>query len=157
MIIVEKKSKRCQIIDFVVPYDTRVGEKEKEKMLMYLDMARELKKLWNRNVKIIPVIVGALRTTPKGLPNRLKEVGITSRKVESQKAVLFHTARILRKILEIWRNLLLLKLKKTIPLIKGRKQYMKSVCNNYELIKIIMIIMIEIKIIIAIIQALMIC
>ena len=30
MIIVEKKSKKCQIIDFAVPYHTRVDEKVKE-------------------------------------------------------------------------------------------------------------------------------
>ena len=65
MIIVEKKSKICHIFDFAIPYDTRVDLKEKEKILKYQDLARELKKLWNTNVKIIPIIVGALGTTPK--------------------------------------------------------------------------------------------
>ena len=40
MIIVEKKNNKCQIIDFAVPFDTRVDEKEK--IFKYQDLAREL-------------------------------------------------------------------------------------------------------------------
>ena len=101
MIIVDKKNNKCQIIDFAVPYDTRVDEKEREKILKYQDLARELKKLWNKKVKVIPVIIGALGTTPKALPKRLKEIGIATRIVELQKTVLLHSARILRQVLEI--------------------------------------------------------
>ena len=92
-----------QIIDFAVPYDTRVDEKEKEKekIQKYQELARELKKLWNKNVKVIPVTVGALGTTPSRLPKRLKEIGINTKIVELQKTVLLHSARILRKALEI--------------------------------------------------------
>ena len=101
MINIEKKSKKCQIIDFAVPYDIRVGEKEKERILEYQDLARELKKLWNKNVKVIPVIIGARRTAPSRLKKGLKEIAINSKIVELQKTVLFHSARILRKVLEI--------------------------------------------------------
>jgi len=101
MIIVEKKGNKCQISDFPVPYDTRVDEKEKEKIQKYQDLARELKKLWNKNVKVIPVIIGALGTTPSRLRKRLKEIGINTKIVELQKTVLLHSARILRKVLEI--------------------------------------------------------
>jgi len=101
MIIVEKKGNKCQIIDFAVPYDTRVDEKEKEKIQKYQDLARELKKLWNKNVKVIPVIIGALGTTPSRLRKRLKEIGINTKIVDLQKTVLLHSARILRKVLEI--------------------------------------------------------
>ena len=45
MIIVDEKNKRCQIIDFAVPFDTNVSEKEK--IFKYQELARELKKLWN--------------------------------------------------------------------------------------------------------------
>ena len=44
MIIVEKKNNKCQIIDFAVPFDTRIDEKEKEKIFKYQDLARELTK-----------------------------------------------------------------------------------------------------------------
>ena len=75
MIIVEKKGNKWQVIDFGVPYDTRVDEKEKEKLFKCQDLARELKKLWNKNVKVIPVIIEALGTAPKIFP---KEIGITT-------------------------------------------------------------------------------
>ena len=33
----------------------------------YLDIARELKKLWNMKVTFIPIVIGALGTVTKGL------------------------------------------------------------------------------------------
>ena len=33
----------------------------------YLDLVRELKKLWNMKVVVIPIIIGALGMVPKGL------------------------------------------------------------------------------------------
>ena len=33
----------------------------------YLDLARELNKLWNMKVKVIPIVVGALETVQKKL------------------------------------------------------------------------------------------
>ena len=79
IIIVEKKSNKFQIINFAVPYDTRVDEKEKEKIQKCQDLAKELKKLWNKNVKVIPVIAGAHGTAPSRLPKRLKEIGINTK------------------------------------------------------------------------------
>ena len=32
----------------------------------YMDFARKLKKLWNLEVTMIPIVVGALGTIPKG-------------------------------------------------------------------------------------------
>ena len=33
---------------------------------MYLDLARELKKVWNMKVTIIPIVIGGLGTVTKG-------------------------------------------------------------------------------------------
>ena len=46
LIIINKK-KICKIVDFAVPADHRINLKESEKKDKYLDLARELKKLWN--------------------------------------------------------------------------------------------------------------
>ena len=54
-------------MDFAVPADHRVKMKENEIMDKYLDLARELKKLWNMKVKVIPIVDGALGTVPTGL------------------------------------------------------------------------------------------
>ena len=47
LVLINKKERTCQLVDFAVPADHRVKLKENEKMDKYLDLARELKKLWN--------------------------------------------------------------------------------------------------------------
>ena len=64
-------------------------------------MGRELQKIWNAKVKIIPLVVGSLGAIPKQFGNRLKQIGITVGTTQVQKTVLLGTARILRKGLEI--------------------------------------------------------
>ena len=48
-----------KIVDFAVPTDHRINLKESEKKDKYLDLARELKKLWNMKVTIVPIVIGA--------------------------------------------------------------------------------------------------
>ena len=52
-------------------------------------------------MKTIPIVVSAVGAIPKQFGNRLKQIGITAGTAQVQKAVLFGTARILRKVLEI--------------------------------------------------------
>ena len=62
LIIINKKKKKkriCRIVDFAVPADHRINLKENEKKDKYLDLARELKKLWNMKVMIVPIVIGA--------------------------------------------------------------------------------------------------
>ena len=54
-------------MDFAVPADHRVKLKESEKMDRYLDLARELKKMWNMKVAFIPIVIGALGIVTKRL------------------------------------------------------------------------------------------
>ena len=100
--VVDKKRRTCKMIDFAIPGNSRIEEKEKEKIEKYQDLRRELQKIWNVKVKIIPVVVGSLGAIPKQLSNRLKEIGITAEIGKVQKIVLLGTARILRKALEIY-------------------------------------------------------
>ena len=65
-------------------------------------MGRELQKIWNVKVKIIPLVAGSLGATPKQFGNRLKQIGITVGTAQVQKTDLLGTARILRKVLEIY-------------------------------------------------------
>ena len=57
MVLVDKKERMCKIIDFAVPGDSRI-EKEKDKIEKYQDFGRELQKIWNVELKIIPLAVG---------------------------------------------------------------------------------------------------
>ena len=47
LVVVDKKRRTCIIIDFAVPGDSRIDEKEKEKIEKYQDLRRELQKIWN--------------------------------------------------------------------------------------------------------------
>ena len=99
LVVVDKKDRSCKIIDFAVPGDSRIEETEKDK---YQDLERELQKIWNVKVKIIPLIVGSLGAIPKQFGNRLKQIGITAGTAQVEKTVLLGTARILRKVLQIY-------------------------------------------------------
>ena len=66
MVIKDKTKNECKLIDFACPFDSRIEEREKDKMKGDNDLKRELKKIWDMPVKVIPV-VGALGTTPKKL------------------------------------------------------------------------------------------
>ena len=55
IIINQKRKKICKIVKFAVPADHRIKLKECKKKDKYLDLARELKKLWNMQVTIIPI------------------------------------------------------------------------------------------------------
>ena len=101
LVVVDKKERICKIIDFAVPGDSRIEEKEKDKIQKYQDLGRELQKIWNVEVRIIPLVVGALGAIPKQFGNRLKQIGIAVGTAQVQKTVLLGTARILRRLLEI--------------------------------------------------------
>ena len=61
-------------MDFAVPADHRVKLKESDKKDKYLDLVRELKKLWNTKVKFIPIVIGFLGTVNKGLIEGLEDL-----------------------------------------------------------------------------------
>ena len=111
----KKKKKICKIVDFAVPADHKINLKESEKKDNYLDLARELKKLWNMKVTIVPIVIGALGTITKGLLKGLVDLEVGGRVETIQTTALLRTARILRRVLETWGDLLSLKLQcKTI-------------------------------------------
>ena len=100
LILIKKKEKNCIIVDFAIPYDTRIEPKEKEKVDKYQDLKRELQKLWDMRVKVVPIVIGALGTLSKEIKKRAKELGIETGFEEMQKTVILQSARILRKVIE---------------------------------------------------------
>ena len=58
MVVVDKKERSFKIIDFSVPGDSRIEEKEKDKIKKYQELGREIQKIWNVKVKIIPLVEG---------------------------------------------------------------------------------------------------
>ena len=82
---------------------------------MYLDLARELKKLWNMRVTIEPIVIGAFGTITKGLIKVLEDLEVGGSVETIQTTTFLRTSKILRRVLETWDDLLSLKLQwKTI-------------------------------------------
>ena len=100
LIIINRKNKICKIVDFAVTADHKIILKESEKKDKYLDLARELKKLWNMKVTSVTIVIGALGTMTKGLLKGLEDVEIGGRVETIQTAALLRTAKILRRVLE---------------------------------------------------------
>ena len=99
--MINKKERTCHLVDFAVPADHRVKLKEIEKKNKYMDLARELKKkLWNMKVKVVPNVIGAIGTVPKGLEKSLSELEIKGRIETIQTTALLKSARIIRRVLE---------------------------------------------------------
>ena len=110
LIIINKKMRICKTVYFAVPADHRINLKESEKKDRYLELAREIKNLWNMKVTIVPIVIGALGTVTKGLLKGLEDLEIGGRVETIQTTVLLRTVRILRRVLETWGDLLSLKL-----------------------------------------------
>ena len=79
LIIINKKKRTCKIVDFAVPADHRIKLKECEKKDKYLDLTRELKILWNMQVTIIPIVIGAFGTETNGLLKGLEDLEVGGR------------------------------------------------------------------------------
>ena len=61
-------------MSFAVSVDSKMKVKENEKLDKYLDLARELKKLWNKKVTVIPIIVRVIETVSKNQEKRLDKL-----------------------------------------------------------------------------------
>ena len=77
MVAVDEKERSCKIIDFAVPGDSRIEEKEKDKIEKYQDLGRELQKIWNVKVKFIPLVVDSLGAISKQFGSRLKQIDLS--------------------------------------------------------------------------------
>ena len=100
VIIISQKKRTCKIMDFAVPADHKIKLKESEKKDNYLDLARELKKMWNIKVTIIPIMIGSFGTVTKGLLKGLEDLEVGGWVEIIQATALLRTARILRRVLE---------------------------------------------------------
>ena len=80
--------------------DRRVKIKENEKRNKYSHIVREQKKLWNMKLTVIPVVIGALGTIPKGLIRDLEASEIGERAETIQTEELLRSDRILKRVME---------------------------------------------------------
>ena len=83
----------------------RKGKKDK-----YLNLARELKKLWNMKLTIIPIVIGSFGTVTKKLLKGQEDLEVSGRVETILTTTLLRMARILGRVLETRGNLLSLRL-----------------------------------------------
>ena len=63
-----------------------------------------IEKLWSMKVTVIPLVIGALGTDTKELVQGLEDLEITGRVETTQTTASLRLARILRRVLETWRD-----------------------------------------------------
>ena len=69
-VLIKKKKRTCQLMDFTIPTDQRMKIKKNEKIDKYL----KLKKL--KTVNVMPTVMSALEMVGKGLEKRLGKLEI---------------------------------------------------------------------------------
>ena len=67
IVIQEKKSDRCQIIEIAIPSGYNIQKQATEKMSKYVDLQIECQRLWNKKVEVIPVIICATGIVDKNI------------------------------------------------------------------------------------------
>ena len=97
-------------MDLAISADRKVEMKESKKIDKYLDLARELKEQWKMRVTVVLMVDGALGMVSKGLERNLEESKIRGRIETIQTTALLRSAKIQRKVLETWEDLLSLRL-----------------------------------------------
>ena len=98
IVVLEKGSRKCFIIDVAIPGDTRIASKEEEKIEKYKALSQDISKMWElRKVEVVPIVVGALGAVTENIEKWIKKLGITVRLEHLQKTALLGTARIIRR------------------------------------------------------------
>ena len=101
IVIRDKSKKKITIIDIAIPEDRNIHHKEKEKIDKYQDLRLELRRLWNCQAEIVPVVVGALGSTTPKLKKYLSSIPGDHRTPQLIKAALLGSAHILRRTLDL--------------------------------------------------------
>ena len=94
----KKKKRKSPKLSTLLSLQTTIKLKDCEKRDKYLDLARELKELWNMKGTIIPIVIDAFGTVTKGLFKGLEDLEVGGRVETIQTTALLKTARILRSV-----------------------------------------------------------
>ena len=101
VVVVDKVGKRWVLVDFSVPWDKNVWERENEKVRKYSPLALEVRRVHGVETRVVPIVVGALGAVTNRLGGYLKELGIPDVLGGLQTSAVVGTVNILRKTLNI--------------------------------------------------------
>ena len=65
MVVIDREENMWYIVDFAIPMDHHVKEKEEEKIDKYMDLAAEFRRKFRVKTVIVPIVLGALETVPR--------------------------------------------------------------------------------------------
>ena len=90
---------RALLLDVSVPLDHRVNEKVQEKISKYLPLAAELRRIWNKKITIVPVIIGALGGVSGTSCSHILSLGLHASVIQRlQQCAILGTLRIVRSV-----------------------------------------------------------
>ena len=101
IIIQEKQTDRCMIIDVAIPSDYSIPTKATEKMSKYVDLQIDCQRMWNKRVQVIPVIIGGTGVIDKNIKKYIGKIPGHHHIYKLQRSAILGTAHILRKVLSI--------------------------------------------------------
>ena len=81
--------------------DYNIQKKATEKMSNYVDLQIEGQRLWNKKVKVIPVIIGATGIVDKNIKKYVGRIPGCHNIYSLQRSAILGNAHILRKVLSI--------------------------------------------------------
>jgi len=87
------------LIVVAISGDRNVIKKEAEKILKCKDLAIEMRRMWNVEAKVIPIIIGVTGTILKSFRKYVSNIPGNHEVKELQKTAILGTAHILRKVL----------------------------------------------------------
>ena len=59
-----------------IPEDSRINQKEVEKITKYQDLKVKAERLWEKKALVVTVVIGTLRAKPRDLVKHLKTIGL---------------------------------------------------------------------------------
>ena len=101
IVIREKTSNKCLMIEVAIPSDYNIQKKTTEKISKYIDLQIECQRMWNKTVEVISVIVGATGVVEERLKTDLKHIPGRHNIHNVQGSAILGTAHILRRALSI--------------------------------------------------------
>ena len=101
VVVRDSKTNIWTIIDFAVPLDHNIVDKEQEKITNYGEIAQVIRSDYRCKTKIVPIVVGAFGMVTKNLPTFLKQLGIPDVVGGLQTSAILGTQRLLKNVLSL--------------------------------------------------------
>ena len=99
--MIDREENTWYIVDFVIPMDYHIEEKEEEKTDKYMDLAAEVRRQFREKKVILPIVLRALGTVSAKLSEMLKKLDIEDIIGSLQTVALISSTAILRRVLDL--------------------------------------------------------